>query len=531
IPDPFTPASLSAGILTNIAANILEHYAQKLDGTLVGKMLKKAGLIEPNFNDRLRDTVGKALKLFFQTNPHYELTGILAFFQDPTVAQQLGAYILDRQPIDQGQLERALVRHLGNDGITRILLQRRGLTAELIIKDFLICYRQVLSEQLSVPQMGILLEICDQTATLIAEIRTSEERLKDFVATLFKTELSPQALSAAYQTGQQKVVLTLAQEMDAAGLIKPTQTQKTLEQRIHSLPALFTDGLCQGHPIHIAPQEYFVSHGFDSDTLSDWREILEETLMQSGSMSTLRPYFSGDSLLGGFRLCGICEKLFTTRFSIFLLPPSQDRNVYLELGIGIGLGVPFFLIQHHQATIPPILEGLSRYAKGGLFRTMRRELAGQIEEYDFGVVRFISQLPAAGSQPKYLIAAGEVVEDEDFEGSITEALAGPYAHLEAISLDKQPNDMGANWLLAEMVEAIQGARFAVYHVDDKCSPMTFLALGISIGLNRPFLMVRGPGGEVPLDLRGIGIYRYKNFGMLKREIEPKHHRFFDRYAR
>jgi hypothetical protein len=83
IPDPFTPISISAGVLTNMVYDILKHRAQALEGTLVGRMLKWAGLIEPNFDERLSDTLGKALRLYFKEYPQYELTGIEAFFRDP----------------------------------------------------------------------------------------------------------------------------------------------------------------------------------------------------------------------------------------------------------------------------------------------------------------------------------------------------------------------------------------------------------------------------------------------------------------
>jgi hypothetical protein len=161
---------------------------------------------------------------------------------------------------------------------------------------------------------------------------------------------------------------------------------------------------------------------------------------------------------------------------------------------------------------------------------MRRELAGQIEEYDFGVVRFVANLSAASNQPKYLIAAGGLIEDEDFEGSIKEAIESAYPQIEAISLTEQLTAGGSGWVLEQLVEAIQTSRFAIYRLDEACSPTTFLALGISIGLNRPFLMVHKTNTDVPLDLRGMGIYQFPNFVTLRKEIVSRHQKFFERYA-
>jgi hypothetical protein len=320
--------------------------------------------------------------------------------------------------------------------------------------------------------------------------------------------------------------------MDVAGLVKPNQAIESIQARLKPLPALFAEGLCKGRLLNIAADEYFVSHGFGADTLADWRDALAEALAHAaGAQEPLRPYFAGDTLLGGFRLCGISEKLCATRFSVFLLPPSQDRNVYLELGIAIGLQAPFFVIQHYEVNVPPILEGLSRYTRGGMFRTMRRELAGQIEEYDFGAVHFMADLSGVRRQHKYLIASGGLVEDEDLEYAITEAVNNKYPQLEPVLLTQQLETIDKpGWILEQLAEAIQTSCFGICRVDEECSPTTFLALGISIGLNRPFLMTHRAGKEVPLDLRGMGMYQFPSFVALRQQIVQRHQSFFERYA-
>lgn len=533
IPEPFTTAiTITSTILTNIASDILEYNAHYLEGTLTGRILKRVGLIEPNFDDRICDTLCKTLTLYFEMHPQYALSGIEAFFRDPAVARQIGGYILDRQPFDENQIQQAFDRHLNNQGITKVLMHKRGLMPQKIIPDFLECYHRVLSKQLSIPQMAILLALVEQTNTVVAEIKASEKRLQNYIDELLKTRLSPSVQLAIYQSGQQELAKNLIEEMNVAGLFRSDQAIETIETRIQSLPSLFTDGICKGGLFHAATEEYFVSHGFDRDTLDDWRSVLAQTLTHASNMKKLlKPYFSGDTLLGGFRLCGICEKLYTTRFSIFLLPWSQDRNVYLELGIAIGLGAPFFLIKDYEADIPLVLNSLSHYAHDGVFYTMRRNLPYKIKEYDFGVVRFVKGLPAPGSQPKYLIGAGGLFDDQDFEISITDAIRSMYPHLEASTLSKElGGSNGSDWMLKRLVDAIQTARFAIYRVDEACSPTTFLALGISISLNRPFLMTSRINKEVPLDVRGIGIYRYPNFMKLEQDIVSYHRLFFEKYT-
>lgn len=532
IPEPFTIAPVAAGILTNIASDILKYLAQPLEGTLAGKALKWAGLIEPNLYDSLHESLWKALDLYFNTYPHHDLRGLDNFFLDAEVAGQVGAYILERRAIDWAKVQQAFDRQVGIYENSEQQIEQQNLDSRQIIQEFIDCYRRVLREQLSLPQVVVLLELLNQNDKLIAELHASEQRIQQYIAELKQNQLSPQSLNAAYQTGQQQLALSFTEELDNVGLVNQQQSLQVIQARLQPIPALFEMGLCKGRLLSPKPNQYFVSHGFTPDLLADWRETLTNTLVRaSGSQEAIQPYFSGDTLLGGFRLCGICDKLYTTRFSMFLLPPSQDRNVYLELGIAIGLGAPFFLVQHHEAKIPPILDALSRYTKGGLFRTMRKELAGQIEEYDFGVVHFIADLPPAGSQPQYLIIGGGLIEDEDFEGSITDALGNIYPHLQAVSLNQVLGiSSGAKTLLEQLVEFIQTSRFAIYRVDEECSATTFLTLGISIGLNKPFLMMHRSNREVPLGIRGMGMYQFPNFVTLENEIIPRHQDFFNRYT-
>src|SRR5947207_10084707 len=93
------------GMFTNLGYDILKQRAQSLDGTLAGKMLKWAGIIEPNFEERVRDTINKASTLPLKEFPQYgNISAVADFFKDPAVAHQIGNYILDGRSIDFAQL-------------------------------------------------------------------------------------------------------------------------------------------------------------------------------------------------------------------------------------------------------------------------------------------------------------------------------------------------------------------------------------------------------------------------------------------
>jgi hypothetical protein len=525
---PFDPLAISAGLATNLIYDILKNKTQSSQNTLVGRMLHWGGFKEASFDERLRDILTRALALYLKGHSEYDLRVITDFFRNPTVAKQIGDYILDRQPIDEQRLQQLFVQHQQSGyAVSNALMQDRGLSADKIIKDFLKCYCQVLSEQLSIPEMGLLLDLFDQNASTVQEMRDSEERLKQHIDTLVQTKLSSASLHAAYQIGQQQLATSAAQ------LVQATQATQTGNIQIQPLPRLFTDGLCKGRPLHPSPEHYFVSHGFDANKLADWRQAIAETLAHiNHSSQPLQPYFSGDKLLAGYRLCSICERIYSTNFSLFLLPATQDRNVYLELGIAIGLGKPFFLILDRGAQIPLVLTSLIFYTHSGSFRTMRRELAGQIEEYDFAAVQFTRDTTSSPILPRYLVFSGESFDDEDFEESIAEAIktAYPQPQLTMFPVSQHLKKM-QGFDLRQLVELIQTSRFSIYRVDEQSPPTTFLALGMSIGLNRPFIMISPQGSQIPENLRGLGIYQFASYVELERNMVQWHRGVLDQYVK
>lgn len=530
LPESIGLAALSAGLLTNLASDILKHRSQTVQNPLLVRALKWAGFRDPDLDERIQDVLVRALQHYFKQHPHYRLSAIINYIQSPAAAAQIADYTLDGQPIDPTALEAGLQTFLDANTVSKLLIRKYQLDMSHVISDFLASYRAVLNQHLGLPEMALMAELLNQREQLTAEIRCSETRLQAFIQDLIDRKITADFLHAHAQQSQEQAAAELAAEMDEAGMLSDAAATVALETRLATRPPLFTDGLCAGRPLRPTPHQYFVSHSFDAQTLPDWRQTLADTLATAaGSPQPLTPYFAGDGILAGFKLCGISEKIFGTRFSTFLLPPSQDRNVYLELGIAIGLGAPFFLIQHYQAEVPPLLQSLGIYTKGGLFRRMRRELAGQLEEYDFGAVHFVHPRPKTEAQPTYLIAAGGLIEDEDFEWAIQYPLAASYPNLQPHSLQDTLSQDG--FALQALVAAIQQARFAIYRVDEQCSPETFLALGISIGLNRPFLMLHYQRSSLPDNLRGIGILSFTSFSMLAKDFVSQCRPFLDKHNR
>ena len=535
ISNPFTPAVLTAGILTNIATDILKHHAQALEGTLVGRMLKWAGLIEPNFDDRLRDTLSKALSLYFETHTQYKLTGVTAFFRDPAVARQIGGYILDRKPLDQGQIQQALDRHLGSDAITKTLIPQRGLEPERIVPSFLECYRRVLGEQLSVPQMAILLEIVDQTDTVITEMRASEERL----AAVVQQVISRVDAQAEKLDGIDADLQAIKQHL---GLDRPqTVIIEEIKAALDAAPRgeMFKlGGLCSGYPLRPMPDRYFVAQEFRPD-----RDDLRGALAAALAEFSVQPVCADDFLWAGHILCKISALIQSTPFSVYQLTTGQNRNVYLELGIAMGLGRPFVLVKDEDAEVSSLAQGLEYYPISS-YLELRYELGEKVRPFLAGIANYHPQaLPPAGSQRTAVIAHGDL-DVIDFcvpvakmiaEHGLTPVILGdPTGKLARyLKLEDVPHHIigSTGWTrLDETVAAIQEARLGVYRVEKASAPDTFLALGVAMGLNRPGLLIHQANRELPADVRGLTALEFTSHTSLRQVFPERFGDLLRRYS-
>lgn len=535
VPEPFTAAALTAGILTNIAADILEHRARVLEDTLVGRTLKWAGLIEPDFDDRLRRTLSTALGLYFETHPEYRLTGVKSFFQDSAVARQIGDYILDRKPIDKREIQEALDRHLGSDAITEVLLEQRGLEPKRIVPGFLECYRRVLSQQLSVPQMSIVLEILDQTDSFISEMRASEERLASVVR---------QVLSRVDAQGDRidRVDTSLQAIKQHLGLDRPQEIiAGEIRAVLDAAPRgeMFNPGgLCGGYPLRPMPDHYFLAQEFGPNQV-DLYEALTDALTEFG----FRPVRPQDIYWGGATLCKTSALVQSTPFGVYQLSTSQDRNVYLVLGIAIGLGRPFVLVKDRDAGVPPLAEGLDRYPIDG-YLELRYQLGDKVRPFLTDIANYRPPtLPAAGSQRTAVIVHGgldaidfcvplaRIVAEhgltpvilEDSEDKLTRFLDLEGVQYQMISSTGRTR-------LDEVLATIQSAGLGVYRIDETCASDAFLALGTSIALNRPGLLVHRSNIDPPRELRGLNALKFDSYTGLEESFPQRFCCLLRRYS-
>ena len=297
-------------------------------------------------------------------------------------------------------------------------------------------------------------------------------------------------------------------------------------------------GLCSGYPLQPMPDRYFVAQEFSPD-----RDDLRNALAAALSKFSVQPICADDFLWPGHILCKISALIQSTPFGIYELTTSQSRNIYLELGIAMGLGRPLVLVKDKNAEVAALARGLE-YHSIDSYLELSYELGQKVHPFLANIAKYRPQaLPTPGSQRTAVIAHGDL-DVIDFSVSMAKMIAkydltpvilndptgklGHYLPLEGIS----HRIIGSAGLtrLDETVAAIQAARLGVYRIEKTAAPDTFLALGISMGLNRPGLLIHKIGGNPPSDVKGLSTLEFSTYTGLQQSFLERFGHLLHRYS-
>lgn len=289
-------------------------------------------------------------------------------------------------------------------------------------------------------------------------------------------------------------------------------------------------GICSGYHLEPMPERFFVARELGGEN-DDLRAALASALADFG----VQPVRADDFYWQGPVLCKIASLIQGTPFGVYRIGTSQDRNVCLELGISLGLGRPFVLVKDRDVALPPLLESVETYEIGS-YLAARHELGPLLRPFIAGIGAYQRPtLPRAGSQPTAVIAHGDL-EPIDFTVAVAQVLHR--AGLLPVVLEDPDGEIG--WFLAmeaiphqtvgaagqftldAMVAAIQAARLGVYRIDAAASPNAMLALGVSLGLNRPGLLTLKQQSDVPNDLKGLPSLAIGAYSKLPQAFEQRY---------
>lgn len=313
-----------------------------------------------------------------------------------------------------------------------------------------------------------------------------------------------------------------------------------LKDALKSIPrgSMFDDGgLCSGYTLRPMPDHYFTAQEFSANR-NDLRAALTAALAEFD----VAPICADDTLWSGHILCKIAALIRSTPFGVYQLSVTQNRNVYLELGIAIGLDRPFILIKDRAADVSPLFEGFEYYSINSYIE-LRHELGGKLRPYLAGIAKYVPpKLPVPGSAHTAVIAHGEL-DSIDFCVPIARTIArhnlmpvilgdptGKISHyLEREKVVHQIVGTAGRIQLDETLSTIQAARFGVYRLEKVSAPDTFIALGISIGLSRPGFLTHLANQDVPADVRGLSALRFTSYSDLERSFSTTYEHLLTSY--
>lgn len=108
--------------------------------------------------------------------------------------------------------------------------------------------------------------------------------------------------------------------------------------------------------VGIREYDYFVAHQFSNEERDDLREAIEKAFKRCG----LNAYYADLEVRQTHILEKIRDRILRTQFGIYDITNTKKPNVFIELGIAIATGKPFYIICKKGTEIPADLQGLDR---------------------------------------------------------------------------------------------------------------------------------------------------------------------------
>jgi hypothetical protein len=262
-------------------------------------------------------------------------------------------------------------------------------------------------------------------------------------------------------------------------------------------------GKCSSVPIRIYPNHYFLAQKFDGKK-EDMRKALQDAFEQFNLN-----VFTVDREVGGFLFCNIAALIMGTPFGVYHLSQEQKPNIYIELGMSIGLRKPFVLVKDRDTNIASILEFVHFYEMNSYF-SLSEEFGGLTNDY----------ITRIGYLDETLVPR-DLTENQEVCISLGDLEVVDVGLTLALSIHKQryqPVFLGSTdktlvrflekkgikpifyHTLQETANAIAHSKFGIYRIDTSASSSSFVNLGIALGLNRPTFMINNLRETPPSDL-------------------------------
>ena len=267
-------------------------------------------------------------------------------------------------------------------------------------------------------------------------------------------------------------------------------------------------------------QKCFVAHSLGAE----WTEDLKSACATILPKFNLEPWYAADHFDPTQPLRDkVVELIANSRYGIYDISSWQDqqgnwqlpRNVFIELGIAIALNRPTLLFRHSSnknRPLPACLQGVETVEFAGDF-TLKKELEKRLPQWldvppdrdwlnrfcIFGnrVCSFREQHPCSQQwgqttlhchiadgldkqHPNYCQS-----ECDEIRGALEEIFSR-YSDLEFSYLDERSIVDGYQFLLCSHCQTVRLTSFAIYRISPTTSAETFVAIGMSIALEKLF---------------------------------------------
>jgi len=301
------------------------------------------------------------------------------------------------------------------------------------------------------------------------------------------------------------------------------EIKSTLDQSREE--AMFTSGLCRGYFLQAYPEHYFLAQEFSPNS-EDLRLAIADAL---GEFS-MQPIRADDVFESGHILCKISGLIQSTPFGLYQLTKSQNKNVYLELGIALGLGRPFVLIKDKDADVAPIISGVE-YFQINHYLELRYSLGDKLSPFITNIGNYKTQHIAETPRHKsvfishgdldvidFVVPISKLIRDLHFTPII---LGDPTGELPKYLEHEGVDDyliigMQGGILLDETIAEIKKAQYGIFRIDKDSSANAFVALGIALGTNCPGTLIHQEDSMLPADLKGLSAISFRSYSSLAR---------------
>ena len=272
--------------------------------------------------------------------------------------------------------------------------------------------------------------------------------------------------------------------------------------------------------------QYFVGHRLTPENIDDLREVIADVL---GSLG-YEPFYADKALEGQSLLSKICQRIFLTNFSVFDLS-SANPNVYLEMGIALGLNRPIIAIARNGTSLPPVLQGHSvvMYADYSDLEAKLLRLCAQgfpstrrtLPDHCHFCGRVCDSMATMPDENSYLVLDNYKLLWRDLM-----RLIGPHLsqrQLHPVYLTEQP--FGP--LLCDVRRKVLSSQFAICHLG-KANESSFLALGMAIGGEVPWLLLSKKDEDpVPSNLQGFDRIEYASLADFEEQLTDSMNGFLE----